>query len=271
MSQSVITIGDWVVDRDTNSICREEESRKLQPLSIDVLLYLAEHSDRIVSNQELLDALWSRRFVGDDAVHRRIANLRKALGDSSRNPAYIRTVSKRGYRLIAGVGHPAATRVPWRARRRLATKAVAGLLVIVTLFVVVQTQRSVEKRSLRPSTIASSESLFAGDQSPAAFVELAPFDDERGADLAALVEALTHPVSICDGPPGVELAYRFVSQDSEWTSLGVTLSTDLTSLLEKRCSRAGSDERCRSQPDAGTPGCPSMYSFRDAAAVPARP
>lgn len=141
MTPSVVTIGVWAVDRDTNSIRRDEETRKLQPLSINVLLYLAEHSDRVVTNQELLDTLWPRRMVGDDAVHRRIANLRKMLGDSSRDPKYIRTVSKRGYRLIASVGHPVATAVPGSARRRLGTTAVAAILIIMAVFIATQIQR----------------------------------------------------------------------------------------------------------------------------------
>lgn len=167
MTQSGVTIGDWVVDRDTNSIHREEESRKLQPLSIDVLLYLAEHADRLVTNQELLDTLWPRRIVGDDAVHRRIANLRKMLGDSSRDPKYIRTVSKRGYRLIASVGHPVATGVPGSSRRRLETKAVAVLLIIVALFVAAQTQGLVEKRSLlAPAPQSECLSYYSSSDAP---------------------------------------------------------------------------------------------------------
>lgn len=141
MTSSVVTIGVWAVDRDTNSIRCDEETRKLQPLSINVLLYLAEHSDRVVTNQELLDKLWPRRIVGDDAVHRRIANLRKMLGDSSRDPKYIRTVSKRGYRLIASVGHPVGTAVPGSARRRLGATAVAAILIIMALFIAAQIQR----------------------------------------------------------------------------------------------------------------------------------
>lgn len=140
MPPSVVTIGDWIVDRDTNSIRRDEENRRLQPLSIDVLLYLAKHADRLVTTHELLDTLWPRRIVGDDAVHRRIANLRKMLGDSSRDPKYILTVSKRGYRLIASVGHPAAMGVPGSARRRLGAKAVAVLLISIALFVAAQIQ-----------------------------------------------------------------------------------------------------------------------------------
>ena len=108
MTQATVIIGDWLVDRNTNSLQRDKERATLQPLSMDILLYLAEHSDRVVTSQELLDTFWQRRVVGDDAVHRRIANLRKSLGDNARNPTYIQTTSKRGYRLIAPVRYPAA-------------------------------------------------------------------------------------------------------------------------------------------------------------------
>jgi len=271
MSPSVVTIGDWVVDRDTNSIRREEESRKLQPLSIDVLLYLAEHADRLVSSQELLDTLWPRRVVGDDAVHRRIANLRKMLGDSSRNPKYIRTVSKRGYRLIASVGQPEATGTPGSAHRRLRTKAVAVLLIVVALFMAAQIQRLFGQHGLLLPALVSAESFTSEDQYQATFVELAPFRDKRDAEVAALFDALARPVSIHTDSPGVEIAYRFTSLDSGWTSLGVMPLTDFRSLLVKRFTRAGSGENCWPQLDARTIPCPSFYSFSDAAALPAKP
>jgi DNA-binding winged helix-turn-helix (wHTH) protein len=98
-----LRIGDWHVRPSLNLIEQPGRSVPLQPQSMDVLVYLAQHAGKVVSSDELLDAVWPNRIVGDDAVHRRVAYLRKQLRDDARNPRYIQTVSKRGYRLVAEV------------------------------------------------------------------------------------------------------------------------------------------------------------------------
>lgn len=70
---------------------------------MDVLCYLARHPEKVVSRQELEQAIWNDSIVGYDALTRCIAQLRKALGDNARAPAYIATIAKKGYRLIAPV------------------------------------------------------------------------------------------------------------------------------------------------------------------------
>jgi TolB-like protein len=68
-----------------------------------VLRYLLEHPGEIVSIDELLDTVWAGRIVEQNAVHRNINRIRRALGDSSRDPIYLETISKRGYRTLAPV------------------------------------------------------------------------------------------------------------------------------------------------------------------------
>jgi len=70
---------------------------------MEVLGHLLDQSGEIVSQQELIDRVWDDRLVEPGAVARNIAKIRKALGDDSRNPTYIQTVPKRGYRTIATV------------------------------------------------------------------------------------------------------------------------------------------------------------------------
>jgi len=75
---------------------------RIKPRNMDVLMYLADRQGTVVSSGELLDAIW-RAPMSDHAVHKAIADLRKALADDARNPSYIRTVPRRGYCLIADV------------------------------------------------------------------------------------------------------------------------------------------------------------------------
>lgn len=68
-----------------------------------LLVHLADHAGHTVSREALFRALWPGVIVGDDTLTQVVIKLRKALGDSARNPSYIQTVPKRGYRLLAPV------------------------------------------------------------------------------------------------------------------------------------------------------------------------
>ncbi|HEX9801459.1 MAG TPA: winged helix-turn-helix domain-containing protein [Thermoanaerobaculia bacterium] len=64
---------------------------------------LARRPGAVVSRDELHESVWQDAFVTDDALNRCIQQLRKVLGDDAREPRFIETISKRGYRLIAAV------------------------------------------------------------------------------------------------------------------------------------------------------------------------
>jgi len=68
-----------------------------------LLCHLAENAGDTLSREQLFEALWPGVIVSDDTLTQAIIKLRKALGDSARNPRYIQTVPKRGYRLLASV------------------------------------------------------------------------------------------------------------------------------------------------------------------------
>lgn len=94
-------IGDWVVDPQSNLLHKGGVEVHLEPKAVDVLTYLARNEGTVVSTQELLDHVWSGRFVEDGAVYQSIAKLRSALGDKSGD--IIETVPRRGYRIVAAV------------------------------------------------------------------------------------------------------------------------------------------------------------------------
>ncbi len=73
----------------------------IEPKTMDLLMLLIEANGQVLSADDILDRLWPDSVVEISAVHRRIAELRRALGDDSRHPRYIETISKRGYRIIA--------------------------------------------------------------------------------------------------------------------------------------------------------------------------
>jgi DNA-binding winged helix-turn-helix (wHTH) protein len=105
-------VGDWMVDPELNRVSTGDTLVQLEIRFMQVLVYLAERAGSVVPRKELFDAVWATEYVSDNALTHAIAELRKALGDSAREPAYIETVQRRGYRLIAPVsGFERADRV----------------------------------------------------------------------------------------------------------------------------------------------------------------
>jgi len=93
-------IGDWRFDPTRNELSRGGESRRLPRREIALLARLVANAGQTVSREQLLAEVWSRRMVNDEVLSRAIAELRRALDDDARNPRYIETISKVGYRLL---------------------------------------------------------------------------------------------------------------------------------------------------------------------------
>lgn len=72
-----------------------------------LLLCLAEHAGEVVSIDDVLNKVWPEVNVGPDSVYQAVASLRRQLGDDSRQPTYVETVPRLGYRMVAKVS-------PWQ-------------------------------------------------------------------------------------------------------------------------------------------------------------
>lgn len=97
-------IGEWRVDAAAGTIARGSETVRVEERTLRVLVCLAVRRGQTVSSEELLEAAWPGVAVSQDSVYQAVASLRRALGDDSRQPAYIVTVPRQGYRLVAEVG-----------------------------------------------------------------------------------------------------------------------------------------------------------------------
>jgi TolB-like protein/DNA-binding winged helix-turn-helix (wHTH) protein/tetratricopeptide (TPR) repeat protein len=75
----------------------------IEPQVFDLLVHLVSHRDRIVSKDELFDAVWQGRIVSEATLSSRISAARRVLGDSGNDQTLIRTVHKRGFRFIGNV------------------------------------------------------------------------------------------------------------------------------------------------------------------------
>ncbi len=131
------------VELDLAARClrRQGEPIPLRAKIFDLLVYLVEHRDRVVTKDELLSEIWQDTPVTLDALVQSILELRRRLGDSGRNPRFIQTISKTGYRLIAEVAEtapetetPSASEPPPPRRSRwLFAAAAAALAAIVSV------------------------------------------------------------------------------------------------------------------------------------------
>lgn len=100
-------LGDCLVDPATRRVCRGDEIVRLSPKAMAVLGVLYEAGGDVLSRAELLEEVWKGVTVGEEVLTHAIAELRRALGDSSRQPRYIETVHKSGYRLLLDQPVPA--------------------------------------------------------------------------------------------------------------------------------------------------------------------
>lgn len=98
-----IRIGEWLVNPAANEISRRGESVRLEARTMRLLLCLAERAGEVVSIDELLNEVWPGVHVSSDSVYQVVASLRRLLGDDARQPAYIVTVPRMGYRMVARV------------------------------------------------------------------------------------------------------------------------------------------------------------------------
>jgi DNA-binding winged helix-turn-helix (wHTH) protein/Tol biopolymer transport system component len=103
MDATAHRIGDWTLDHARLRLVRGAQEHRLPRLQYDLLCVLLEHAGRLVSRETLIERAWQRQVVGDEVLSRQIASLRQCLGDDAREPRYIETVPKVGYRLLAAV------------------------------------------------------------------------------------------------------------------------------------------------------------------------
>lgn len=103
MSTGELAFGQFRLDRANALLWRGQDRIVLAPKPFEVLCCLVERPGRLVTKDELLDAVWSDLHVSESSLTVAMNALRSALGDDRQAPHYIETVTRRGYRFIASV------------------------------------------------------------------------------------------------------------------------------------------------------------------------
>ncbi len=96
-------VGEWLVEPEQSRLVRGSETAKLDPKAIQVLSFLADHPNEILTKEQFFSSVWDRAFVSDEVLTTAIWGLRKALGDDAKERRYIQTIPRKGYRLLAPV------------------------------------------------------------------------------------------------------------------------------------------------------------------------
>ncbi len=104
--------GDFTLDAADCQLLRNGQTVDLRPKVFETLLFLVQRRGRLVTRDDLLAGVWADTNVGEEVLTHCVTEVRKALGDDRRQPRYVRTVTRRGYKFIAEVGTIGATPSP---------------------------------------------------------------------------------------------------------------------------------------------------------------
>jgi len=139
-------VGFWLVSPKLNRIAKSGKILHLEPKAMRVLVCLAEHQGEVVSRKHLIDAVWMDTFVTDYVLTHSISELRRAFDDDVKQPRFIETIPKNGYRLVAPVTpvlRVAMKAVPFNpALRRFWMLCGSGLLFLAVVLLSVPFVRS---------------------------------------------------------------------------------------------------------------------------------
>src|SRR5262249_19491969 len=94
---------DYALDTDRRELHRGLDLLPVAPQVFDLLEYLVRHRERVVSKDDLIDAIWNGRIVSDAAVTTRVNVARSAIGDTGEKQLFIKTVPRKGFRFVAVV------------------------------------------------------------------------------------------------------------------------------------------------------------------------
>jgi len=95
--------GDYALDVARRELRRGADLQPVEPQVFDLLVFLIQHRDRVVSKDDLIEGVWGGRIVSESTLTSRINAARKAIGDSGEKQRLIRTIPRKGLRFVGDV------------------------------------------------------------------------------------------------------------------------------------------------------------------------
>ena len=99
----IYTFSDYRIDTGRFEIARGTRSLSVEPQVLELLIFLIDNRDRVVSRDDLLETIWKGRVVSDTTLSSRIKSARQVIGDDGTRQQYIKTIHGRGFRFVAKV------------------------------------------------------------------------------------------------------------------------------------------------------------------------
>jgi transcriptional activator of cad operon len=157
MSSKPLRVGDWRVDPASGEISKDGETARLEVRTLRLLLCLAERPGEVVSIDDLLSEAWAGVIVSPDSVYQAVASLRRQLGDDTKQPTYIETVPRLGYRMVATVGPwvepPIATAADAPLGPRILAAAGAAMCLMLAVGFVLVGRGASSNRQQSPAVV----------------------------------------------------------------------------------------------------------------------
>jgi TolB-like protein len=107
----------YSIDLGRRELRLEDEIVHVEPQVFDVLIYLIENRDRVVTKDEIFAAVWRRRIVSETTLSSRINAARRAIGDNGENQRLIRTIARKGVRFVGAVVEENSPKAPLTTAR----------------------------------------------------------------------------------------------------------------------------------------------------------
>lgn len=180
MNSQELSLGPWRILPTLNRLeSAQGDTQSLDAKAMEVLVMLIEADGNVVSLDELLDVIWKDRVVEPGVVHQKIRAIRVALSDDAKEPTYIETIHKRGYRVM--VQNLPKQKPPSR-NRIFYWGGAAGICLLLLLFA-----------WLNPDDESSDNAIMALDEGES--IAIAPLRDlSPAADLDWLAQGLTEEI-----------------------------------------------------------------------------
>ncbi len=99
----LFSFANYAVDTDRRELRRGHELVALEPQVFDLLIFLIENRERVVSKDDLMAAVWGGRIVSESTLTSRINAVRKAVGDNGTRQALVRTIARKGFRFVGAL------------------------------------------------------------------------------------------------------------------------------------------------------------------------
>ncbi len=246
---NVLRAPPLVVDVDDQSATLDGRPLELGPKAFALLVTLMRTPQRLVTKEDLIEAVWEGRFVTEAVLTTAMRELRRALGDDARAPTFIGTAHGRGYRFLRTVNEPERTQAvdsSDAARARAlpaATIPVPIVLAVIFLLAIVALTAITSSNATRTQVAAFADI-------PEASVAVLPFEDLSGQDDRAhfsdgLAEEILDLLMDVDGLTVASRTSSFAHRDSDASATEIARQLGVRHLLEGSVRIVGDEVRVR--------------------------